>query len=66
MTPLRIGILDFSNVNRFATVSIRSENGILTKSFNSIRRLTQAVKALDYKSMVYKVENCQLFFEYFL
>lgn len=64
MRRLRIGILDFANVNKFAAVKARSAAGLSSvKPVNSVRRLHEAAKALGHSPVIYKAENCQLFFD---
>jgi len=64
MDQLRVGILDFSNVNPVvSTVVQRLSGGKAGRAFNPNRRLQEAIKAQGHRPVVYKVENCQMFFD---
>jgi ribosomal protein S6--L-glutamate ligase len=64
MKQLRIGILDFANVQPDNNVALPKNTGALSgRPINPIRRLSDAIKAIGHRPVVYKVENCQLFFD---
>jgi ribosomal protein S6--L-glutamate ligase len=64
MRQLRVGILDFTNVQPNNAVVMPKVAGLLSgKTASPIRRLYDAIRALGHKPVVYKVERCQLFFD---
>ncbi len=64
MQQLRIGILDFTNVQPDRMSSLPSVTAtVFGKKVNTIRSLQDAVKALGHIPVVYKVEKCQLYFD---
>jgi len=64
MQELRIGVLDFTNVNPAISAGVqRLPGGRAGKPYNPNRRLQDAIKALGHKPVVYKVEKCQMFFD---
>jgi len=58
MKPIQIGILDFSYISH-----LRSARTASASTPREIRLLRDAVKALGHIPKIYKVENCQLYFD---
>jgi ribosomal protein S6--L-glutamate ligase len=65
MTQLRIGILDFANVGPdFEGAIPRAVSVFSGKMYNPNRRIQDAIKKAGHKTVIYKVEKCQLFFDF--
>ncbi len=62
MNPLRIGILDYTNVDKSGQL-IKIASSLIDKTINPISPLYKAIKRLGHIPVVYKAENCQLIFE---
>jgi len=58
MNPIQIGILDFSYISQ-----MRSARTASPSTPREIRLLRKAVKNLGHLPKIYKVENCQLYFD---
>jgi ribosomal protein S6--L-glutamate ligase len=64
MKQLRIGILDFANVQPDRSgAAPHASRTVFGKKVNSIRRLRDAIKKLGHIPVIYKVEKCQMFFD---
>lgn len=63
MNQLRIGILDFAKVNKTSPPPVKLSKPLISKSYNSIKPLVTAIKKQGQQPVIYRVENCQLFFD---